>query len=160
MVLIKFYTVTLIRVIFIYDPENPNHKKPTNDQALLATISFAPKKKACLGQWESDLKDDEYIIEFVCGGAKSYAYRTNKGDFKIKQKGITLDVANDKILTFDAFKNMVLNNESINTAERFQFKAQRNKDISTEYVSRTVRPTIGEKRQTMENETVPFGYAV
>ena len=96
----------------------------------------------------------------MCGGAKSYAYRTNKGDFEIKQKGITLDVANDKILTFDAFKNMVLNNESINTAERFQFKTLRNKDISTEYVSRTVRPTIGEKSQTMENETVPFGYTV
>jgi len=110
---------------FIYDPENPNHKKPTNDQALPATISFAPKKKACLGQWESDLKDDEYIIEFVCGGAKSYAYRTNKSDFKIKQEGSTLDFANDKILAFDAFKNTVLNNESLNAAEGFKFKTQR-----------------------------------
>ena len=54
---------------------------------------------------------------------------------------------------------MVLNNESLNAAERFQFKTQRNKDISTECVSRTVRPTIGEKKQITEDETVPFGYA-
>ena len=76
----------------------------------------------------------------------------------IRQKGITLDVANNKIITFEAFKKMVLNSESIRTADRFQFKTLKNKDIQTVFVSRAVRPTIGEKREISEYDTYPFGY--
>jgi len=55
---------------------------------------------------------------------------------------------------------MVLNIESIRTADRFQFKTLKNKDIQTDFVSRGVRPTIGEKRQINEYDThtYPFGY--
>ena len=63
---------------FLKDPDDSNHKKPSNDQARPKSITFAPNKKACLGQWECDLKEGEYITEFICGGAKSYAYKTNK----------------------------------------------------------------------------------
>ena len=143
---------------FLYDPDDSNHKKPSNDQARPKSITFAPNKKACLGQWECDLKEGEYITEFVCGGAKSYAYKTNKEKINIRQKGITLDVANNKIITFEAFKKMVLNSESIRTADRFQFKTLKNKDIQTVFVSRAVRPTIGEKRKISEYDTYPFGY--
>ena len=125
---------------------------------LVASLLPLIKKKACLGQWECDLKDDEYITEFVCGGAKSYAYKTSKGKINIRQKGITLDVANNKIITFDTFKKMVLNSESIKTAERFQFKTNPQKDISTVFVSRSVRCTIDSKRQVSNHDTFPFGY--
>ena len=130
---------------FLYDPDDPNHKKPSNDQDRPTSITFAPNKKACLGQWECDLKEGEYISEFVCGGAKSYAYKTNKGKINIRQKGITLDVANNEILTFENFKKMVLNKEIIKTADRFQFKTNSQKEISTVFTSRAVRATIGEK---------------
>jgi len=47
---------------------------------------------------------------------------------------------------------MVLNSESIRTADRFQFKTLKNKDIQTVFVSRAVRPTIGEKRKISEEQ--------
>ena len=53
---------------------------------------------------------------------------------------------------------MVLNSESIKTAERFQFKTNPQKDISTVFVSRSVRCTVGEKRQVSNHDTFPFGY--
>ena len=40
-------------VIFLYDENNPLHKKPTNDQDLPNTIRFAPNKEANLGEWEN-----------------------------------------------------------------------------------------------------------
>ena len=60
-----------------------------------------------LGQWENEFKfdkpeDEEYITEICVLGAKSYAYKTNKGKIMIKQKGVTLDRAKDDIFVFDA----------------------------------------------------------
>ena len=48
------------------------------------------------------------------GGAKSYSYKTKygctkKGKVQVKQKGITLDMANDEVVNFDTMRDMVLN---------------------------------------------------
>ena len=53
----------------------------------------------------------------VIAGAKSYAYITNTGKIVIKMKGVTLDVANLKVVTFEAVKKMVLNAEKIDQEE-------------------------------------------
>ena len=144
---------------FVYDPDNTNHKYPTNDQARPATVSFAAKKKGSLGQWENYFDEDEYIVAWVCGGAKSYAYRTNKGKVVVRQKGITLDVANNSIFTFDAMRDMVLNQTTIESAERFQFKTDpKTKDIITKYIKISVKSTIGEKRVIDGFDTLPFGF--
>ncbi len=85
-------------VIFLYDETNPKHKHPK--------ISKKPDDLEFgigLGMWEDELKDD-YIEELVVGGAKSYDYKTNKGKIVIKQKGITLDRANNEIFNFDTMK--------------------------------------------------------
>jgi hypothetical protein len=146
-------------VIFLYDKTNPLHKYPSNAQELPKSISFAKHKESSLGQWESEFKEDEYGAEIVCGGAKTYAYRTNYGKTAIKLKGITLDVANSKIATFEALKEMVLNHKTIETAKRFQFQwDNKTKDIITRYISRSIKSTVCEKRTIDGYDTKPFGY--
>ena len=49
------------------------------------------------------MKAGEWIVELVVGGAKSYAYRTHKGKIVVKQKGITLDKANETRVNFEFF---------------------------------------------------------
>ena len=134
-----------------------------------------------LGEWENEFSEDEWIIEIVVGGAKSYSYVTNKGKIVIKQKGITLDRCNSNIFTFENVKNIVLNNLplddqgepdklfkvnevtnklSLESEKRYQFTWNpKTKDIETRYVSRSVQSTIDSKRNMLSNfDTLPFGY--
>ena len=94
-------------VIVAYDPDNENHKYPSNDAPTLpSNVRFGD----ALGEWENEFSEDEWIIEIVVGGAKSYSYVTNKGKIVIKQTGITLDRCNSNIFTFENVKNIGLNN--------------------------------------------------
>ena len=45
--------------------------------------------------------------------AKSYAYRLNTGKVVVKQKGITLDVANHERFSFEKMKKMVLEGDQL-----------------------------------------------
>ena len=75
-------------VIFLCDHDNPNHKSPfSNPKDLPKVLSFGD----ALGQWSNELDEDDYITEFVCAGAKTYTYLTNKGKRSVRMKGITLD---------------------------------------------------------------------
>ena len=145
-------------VFFIYDETNPNHKQPSNDRKDLPdNIRFGD----ALASWENEFEDSkgtEWITEFVCGGAKSYSYKTNK--VEIKQKGITLDYANSNIFTFDTVKEAVLNNTTITSEKRYQFSWNtKTKDIETKYMSRTFEGTIDSKRNVLpNNDTLPFGH--
>lgn len=77
-----------------------------------------------IGNFLGDLTDelvcygsDSYIIEFVCGGPKNYAYKvytpsTNTINEVCKVKGFTLNYANSRIINFHAMKNLILNNNN------------------------------------------------
>ena len=74
-------------------------------------------------------------------------------------KGITLDVANSEIVTFDKVKNMILKNEVIETDKRFQFVwDQETKQIRTVYMSRKIQSTIHTKRFIDGIDTKPYGF--
>ena len=172
-------------VIFLYDETNPSHKNPYLHEAPNG-LEFG----SGLGQWEDEFDGKDYIEELVVGGAKSYAYQTaygctKKGKVLVKQKGITLDRANDKVVNFDTMKNMVLNtkafyelddegkkewldemNESsgvceleIESKKRHQFKwDNQTKDIITKSIKRNIRSTVKEKRTIDGYDSLPFGY--
>ena len=53
-----------------------------------------------LGDLTSELAPDEYIVEFVSAGPKTYAYRTSLGTVSMKVKGITLNVSNNVAVNF------------------------------------------------------------
>ena len=84
-------------VIFIYDPDNPLHKCPSNETpGRPNNVSFGDG----LGQWENEFKKGELLTEVVISGAKSYSYKkeypNEKTDKVVKQKGITIDKNNSK----------------------------------------------------------------
>ena len=97
----------------------------------------------------------------IIGGAKSYAYVTNKGKPVIKQKGITLDKANSSLVNFETMKDMILNDKNITSEKRYQFRwSNETKDITTVFIGKSIRSTIGEKRNINGYATLPFGYQV
>ena len=171
-------------VIFLYDETNPEHKNPYLHDAP-AGLDFG----SGLGQWEDEFEGTDYIEELVVAGAKSYSYKTaygctKRGKVMVKQKGITLDRANDKVVNFKTMKSMVLNTKAfhdlddvgqqewlnemkergINDLEleskpRHQFKWQtQTKDIITNNIKRSIKSTVKEKRTIDGYDTLPCGY--
>ena len=58
----------------------------------------------------------------------------------VKQKGITLDRANDEVVNFEAMKDMVLNCKEPKSKKRHQFKwDSQTKDIVTKYIARSIQ---------------------
>ncbi|CAM9215636.1 unnamed protein product, partial [Heterosigma akashiwo] len=61
-----------------------------------------------LGEWEPELKESDWITEFVSSGPKSYAYKTKSGkDDCCKVKGFQLNYANQLKINFDTMKEYV-----------------------------------------------------
>ena len=62
-------------------------------------------------------------------------------------------------VNFESVKHMVLNNKSLETKPRHQFKWDtKSKDIVTSYISRSVKSTIKEKRNIHGYDSTPFGF--
>jgi hypothetical protein len=61
-----------------------------------------------MGEWASELKPGEVIIEFVSGGPKIYGYRTSFGKVVIKVKGFHLNFRNSKAFSFENLKKVIL----------------------------------------------------
>lgn len=60
-----------------------------------------------LGEMTDELEGDT-ITEFVSGGPKNYAYKTESGKVCCKVRGFTLNVRGDRQLNFDVIKQNVL----------------------------------------------------
>ena len=60
-----------------------------------------------MGDLTSELKKDEVITEFVSGGPKVYAYKTNQGSCVVKIKGFQLCKANSAAFSFENLKNII-----------------------------------------------------
>ena len=144
-------------IMFLYDKTNPEHKAPLNSESNPKLIKFGDS----LGDWSNEFTEAKNIIELVVAGAKSYSYITNKGKIVIKQKGVTLDVANLTVVTFEAVRDMVLNDGIIETKERFNFRWDNNtKDVRTIYIGKSLRSTVCEKRVIDGYDTKPFGFSI
>ena len=141
--------------IWLYDDTNPLHKKKdNNDPSLPKSVQFG----SGLGQWNDEFKGS-YATEVVVGGAKSYAYKMADGKTCVKQKGITLDCNNSELVNFETLKTMILNDSSIKSAERYQFKwIKDNKNVVTTYVARSIHSTVNSKRDLDGFDTKPFGW--
>ena len=152
----RVYSDTDSVYIFI-DYKNKNHKCPVRDKHLLPTdISLGNG----LGQWEYDIKGGAHIIEMIVNGCKSYAYKQSDGIEVIKQKGITLDYNNSLLFTFDNFKKLVMEEEVIESHERFRFKSTYERKVYTVPDKKKIRFTLDEKRlyNKYTYETLPFGF--
>lgn len=74
----------------------------------------SPPLGSYLGQFKNEIKPDkktgqeDYIVEFVTGGPKNYAYRTKHGKIDCKVRGFTLNSKGLEQLNFTVVKNNVL----------------------------------------------------
>ena len=61
-----------------------------------------------LGEFTSELDDDDYIVEFVSGGPKNYGYKTKKGKIECKVRGFRLNSEGKTQLNYDVIRQNVL----------------------------------------------------
>jgi hypothetical protein len=63
-----------------------------------------------LGDLTNELDTDRYIVEFVSGGPKNYAFKLYNGETKCTVKGFTQNCSTIEKINFDSIKNIVCNN--------------------------------------------------
>ena len=61
-----------------------------------------------LGDMTDELEGEDYIVEFVSGGAKNYGYRTREGKTECKVRGFTLNVRGRGSLNYEVMKENIL----------------------------------------------------
>ena len=101
-----------------------------------------------LGQWEDEFDGKDYIIELFVAGARYYTYLTaygctKKGKALVKQKGITLDRANNKVVNFHNMKTMVLN-----TRISYELDSEGQQEWLDEMKDRCLRHRTGIQKKT------------
>lgn len=116
-----------------------------------------------LGELTNELSSpDDYIIEFVSGGPKNYAFRTIQGEQICRIRGFSLNYQNAQILNFhsmldivttDQSKTLTVTNPSKITRSKFPMKiyySVENKQYQLVYSKRAI--------QLNSYDTLPFGY--
>ena len=61
-----------------------------------------------LGEFTSELGDDDYIVEFVSGGPKNYGYQTKLGHVECKVRGFRLNSEGKSQLNYNVMRQNVL----------------------------------------------------
>lgn len=113
-----------------------------------------------LGDFKNELELDEFIIEFVSGGAKNYAYKLNNGKTDCTVKGYAINFLTNLILNFDSIKNCVDNpTTQILIPQLKFFKEKSTWLIKTCIINKTYNCMTYNKRLLKINgETLPFGF--
>ena len=60
-----------------------------------------------LGELTDELGTGEHIVEYVSGGPKKYAYKTNTNTETCKVRGFTLNYKNSQMINFESVKAIV-----------------------------------------------------
>jgi hypothetical protein len=89
------------RVLYC-DTDSVIYEASPNPAENLTTGNF-------LGEMTSELPEGDWIVEFVSGGPKNYAYLTAKGKTEVKVKGFTLNSTNAAAFAFEKIKKVTLN---------------------------------------------------
>ena len=114
-----------------------------------------------LGELTNELKKGEHIVEFVSGGPKNYAYKTNRGNEMCKVRGFTLHVTNSQLINFESVKRMVLDPSETTITVTNPQKICRDKGKRKLYNREEEKhyQMVYTKRRRLDNyDTEPFGY--
>ena len=94
------YLDVLDKRVLYYDTDAVIYRHLPSDTAI-ETGDF-------LGDMTNELEGDDYIVEFVSGGAKNYGYRTRQGKTECKVRGFTLNVRGQGSLNYEVMKTNIL----------------------------------------------------
>jgi hypothetical protein len=120
-----------------------------------------------LGDMQSELKPSEFVVEFVSGGQKYYAYKliTNEGEKTVcKVRGIKLNYHASKFVNFEVIKAMILGQgESVvNLHTEHKIKRKRRAgwvvDLVTEPENKRYKISFFKRRRMPDHPSVPLGY--
>lgn len=147
--------------VIYMDTDSIIYKRKRNETNPLIRSEF-------LGDLKSELKNGDYITEFVSTGPKSYAYKTKNGKTECKIKGFTLSVANSKNLNLESLKhyckNFAMHNEQKPiTTTNLKFQINRlNRSVNT-FTETKLFSMVCDKREIVMTDniidSIPFGYS-
>ena len=119
-----------------------------------------------LGELTNELAEGEYIIKFVSGGPKNYAYKTCNATTNVektycKVRGFTLNYRNSQLINFDTLCDVVTNpeEETINIHTPFKIvRDAKSKNVKTKTENKLYRKVYN-KRVVVDNfDTIPYGF--
>ena len=113
-----------------------------------------------LGDWEAEGEEDHKMIEFVGIAPKAYSYRLETDEEEIKSKGVSMTIENQKKITFDSYKRLIDNQQSIKT-NMMDFNKS-SKGITTIHSVKDIsfNPNNFKRNIINKYETLPYGYKV
>ena len=114
-----------------------------------------------LGEFKSELKENDHIVVFVSCGLKSYGFRTKQGHTECRIKGFTLDHKSSKDINLDSMTAMVTKSTDKQirvTYDRLRKDRQDRTSIRCVEEEKTLS-FVFDKRILLPNGlTAPFGY--
>ena len=114
-----------------------------------------------LGELTDELSGGEHIVEFVSGGPKNYAYKTNKNNETCKVRGFTLNYTNSQLINFESVKDMVTESEEKTITVTNPSKICRDKRKRKLYnreENKMYQMVYTKRRRLDSYDTVPYGY--
>ena len=121
-----------------------------------------------LGEFTSELKPGNLIVEFASAGPKNYRYQTKEGKVECKVRGFTLNAWGQSQLNFDLLKANIINEVTVPLDEprvipvHNPHKIKREADTKTlETVEETKRYRVVFDKRVVEPDTFqlyPYGY--
>ena len=122
---------------------------------------YEPELADYLGKFTNEIKNDNYINEFVSAGPKNYGYLLNNGKSTCKIKGFAVNFIASQQLNFQSMSELVknINDEEKISVEQNKFIRDKNEwTIRTEAMKIQYRQ-LYDKRILLSNfETLPFGF--
>ena len=122
---------------------------------------YDPPKGGYLGELTNELKKGEHIVEFVSGGPKNYAYKTNRENKICKVRGFILHVTNSQLINFKSVKRLVLDHSETTITVTNPQKICRDKEKRKLYnreEEKNYQMVYTKLRRLNNYDTEPFGY--
>ena len=114
-----------------------------------------------LGELTDELESGEHIVEFVSGGPKNYAYKTNNNKETCKVRGFSLNYTNSRLINFESVKSIVTEAEEKTITVTNPSKICRDKRKRKLYnreENKTYQMVYTKRRRLDNYDTVPYGY--
>ncbi len=115
-----------------------------------------------LGELTDELDGGEHIVEFVSGGPKNYAYKTNKNNETCKVRGFTLHYTNSQLINFDTVKAIVTDPTSTQnitvTNPRKICREKRKRKLVNKKEEKSYQMVYTKRRRIDNYDTVPYGF--
>ena len=115
-----------------------------------------------LGELTDELDSGEHIVEYVSGGPKNYAYKTNTNKETCKVRGFTLNYTNSQLINFESVKQIVTDLRTSSTITIRNpnkiCRDKRKRKLYNREEEKSYQMVYTKRRRVDSFDTVPYGY--